>query len=288
MELIIALVPMFAWGSIGLVSGKMGGDANHQTVGMTIGAFVFSLVVFAVSQPTLTTWIIFIGFVSGLFWVVGQNGQFHAMQYMGVSVGLPLSTGMQLMLNTVAGAIFFHEWTGARDYGLGILALILLVIGAYLTSRRDPENNLQSGNKMLDFAKGFRALIISTLGYGVYTILITWADLDPMAIILPQSVGMLAGALLFTLGKIQYNKFVWRNTTSGLLWGIGNACMLLTIQVVGLAVGFSLSQMGIIISTLGGIFLLGERKTKKEMIYVILGCLFVIFGGILLGYMKAS
>ncbi|WP_239660441.1 GRP family sugar transporter, partial [Enterococcus faecium] len=38
--------------------------------------------------------------------------------------------------------------------------------------------------------------------------------------------------------------------------------------------------------TLGGIFILGERKTKKELIYVIVGCLLVILGGILLGYMK--
>lgn len=56
--------------------------------------------------------------------------------------------------------------------------------------------------------------------------------------------------------------------------------MLLTVKSLGLAVGFSLSQMGIIISTLGGIFILGERKTKKELIYVIVGCLLVILGGI--------
>jgi glucose uptake protein len=41
MEILIALVPMLAWGSIGLVSGKIGGDANQQTLGMTIGAFLF-------------------------------------------------------------------------------------------------------------------------------------------------------------------------------------------------------------------------------------------------------
>jgi len=74
---------------------------------------------------------------------------------------------------------------------------------------------------------------------------------------------------------------------SGLLWGIGNICMLLTVQNLGLAIGFSLSQMGIIISTLGGIFLLGERKTKKEMYYVIIGCLLIIVGGVVLGYMKS-
>ena len=63
--------------------------------------------------------------------------------------------------------------------------------------------------------------------------------------------------------------------------------MLITVQQIGLAVGFSLSQMGIIISTLGGIFLLGEKKPKRVQICGF-GCLLVIFGGILLGYMKAA
>lgn len=44
--------------------------------------------------------------------------------------------------------------------------------------------------------------------------------------------------------------------------------------------------MGIIILIFGGIFFLGERKLKKEMFYVIFGCIFVILGGIFLGYMK--
>ena len=288
MSIVFALIPMFAWGSIGLVSGKLGGDANQQTLGMTIGAFLFSLIVFFVTMPTIDGWIVVIGLLSGLCWSVGQNGQFHGMKYLGVSVGLPLSTGMQLILNTIAGALFFGEWTQSRDYLLGITALILLVTGAYLTARQDGEQMPETENKMLDFPRGFRSLISSTIGYGAYTIIITWAGIDPLAIILPQSIGMLIGASFFALIKTKVNRAVWKNTLSGLLWGIGNVCMLITVQQIGLAVGFSLSQMGIIISTLGGIFLLGEKKTKKEFKYVVFGCLLVIFGGILLGYMKAA
>ena len=288
MSIVFALIPMFAWGSIGLVSGKLGGDANQQTLGMTIGAFLFSLIVFFVTMPTIDGWIVVIGLLSGLCWSVGQNGQFHGMKYLGVSVGLPLSTGMQLILNTIAGALFFGEWTQSRDYLLGIIALILLVTGAYLTARQDGEQMPETENKMLDFPRGFRSLISSTIGYGAYTIIITWAGIDPLAIILPQSIGMLIGASFFALRKTKVNRAVWKNTLSGLLWGIGNVCMLITVQQIGLAVGFSLSQMGIIISTLGGIFLLGEKKTKKEFKYVVFGCLLVIFGGILLGYMKAA
>lgn len=274
MSIVFALIPMFAWGSIGLVSGKLGGDANQQTLGMTIGAFLFSLIVFFVTMPTIDGWIVVIGLLSGLCWSVGQNGQFHGMKYLGVSVGLPLSTGMQLILNTIAGALFFGEWTQSRDYLLGITALILLVTGAYLTARQDGEQMPETENKMLDFPRGFRSLISSTIGYGAYTIIITWAGIDPLAIILPQSIGMLIGASFFALRKTKVNRAVWKNTLSGLLWGIGNVCMLITVQQIGLAVGFSLSQMGIIISTLGGIFLLGEKKPKKSSnMWFLVACL---------------
>lgn len=287
MEFLIALVPMIAWGSVGLVSGKLGGDANQQTLGMTIGAFAFAIVLYFVLQPTLNSWILLIGFLSGAFWSAGQNGQFHGMKYMGVSVGLPLSTGFQLILNTIAGAIFFHEWQKTGDFILGFCALALLILGAYFTARQDDDSGVKTSNQMLDFAKGLRAVIFSTIGYGAYTIIITWAALDPLAIILPQSIGMLFGASLFALKKVQLDRYVARNILTGLLWGVGNLCMLVTVQNVGLAIGFSLSQMGIIISTLGGIYFLGEHKTKKEMRYVLIGCLCIVLGGIVLGYMKA-
>lgn len=286
MNVLIALIPMFAWGSIGLVSGKIGGSANQQTLGMTIGALVFSTFIFVFLQPVATVETILVGTLSGLFWSVGQNQQFHGMKYLGVSVGLPISTGMQLMVNTIAGAVIFHEWQGSRDFMLGFIALGLLVLGAYLTAKQDAEKKVEGNQTFLLVNKGFRALIFSTIGYSSYTILIKAMELDPLAIIFPQGIGMVIGASFFAFNKIKVNDYVWKNTVCGLLWGLGNICLLLTMKQLGLAISFSLSQMGIIISTLGGIFILGEHKTKKEMRSVIFGCLFVILGGILLGYMK--
>lgn len=288
MDILIALVPMVMWGSVGLVSGKIGGTANQQTLGMTIGAFFFALAVYFIVQPTLSVWIFAIGLLTGFCWSIGQNGQFHAMKHLGVSVGLPMSTGMQLVHNTIAGAILFNEWTQTKDYVLGILALVLLVLGAYLTAKQDQSKPVTTDAKLLDFGKGFRALIFSTAGYGAYTIIVTWAGLDALAVILPMSIGMNIGAGIFAFKKVKLDAYVWKNMLTGLMWGIGNVCLLVTVQTLGLAVSFSLSQMGIIISTLGGIFILHEKKTRKELVFVILGCLTIILGGILLGYMRSA
>ena len=42
---LFALVPIFAWGAVGLVANILGGEPNQQTLGMTLGAFVVALIV---------------------------------------------------------------------------------------------------------------------------------------------------------------------------------------------------------------------------------------------------
>ncbi|KLI76219.1 glucose transporter GlcU [Lacticaseibacillus zeae] len=285
MVILLALIPMFAWGSIGLVSGKLGGNAYQQTLGMTFGALVFGVGTLLVMHPALDskTWLL--GIISGLFWALGQGQQFQSMKYMGVSMTMPISTGMQLIATTLAGALLFHEWHNGRDVTLGILALVLLIIGATLTSRREQNDDVTSASGV---SKGIRTLLISTAGYAGYTIIVNAGQLGALAVVMPQSVGMIIGALLMSIGHQPFAKATVKNILTGLLWGTGNVFMLLSMAKVGLAVSYSLSQMGIVISTFGSIYLLGERKTHKEMIWVSWGSALVILGGVVLGIMKAK
>lgn len=45
---------------------------------------------------------------------------------------------------------------------------------------------------------------------------------------------------------------------------------------VGVATSFSFSQMLVVVSTLGGIFLLKEKKTKKQYISIAIGIVLII------------
>ncbi|HAT55446.1 MAG TPA: glucose transporter GlcU, partial [Lactobacillus sp.] len=67
--------------------------------------------------------------------------------------------------------------------------------------------------------------------------------------------------------------------------GTGYWFMLLATSKVGLAVDYSMEQMGIIISQFGSICLVGERKTHWEMVNIIIGSVLIIVGGIMLGTM---
>ena len=236
--ILYALVPMFAWGSIGFVSNKIGGKPNQQTLGMTLGALLFAFVVWLFVRPEMSVSLWVFGIIGGMLWSIGQNGQFRAMQYMGVSVGNPLSSGAQLVFGSLIGAIVFGEWSKPIQYTLGIIALILLVIGFYFTSKRDSDN--AETNKMTDFGKGFRALTYSTVGYLSYTILFNnIMKFDALAVIFPMSVGMVLGAMIFMKFRIQFEPVVLKNTLVGLMWGVGNIFMLLAAAKAGLAIAFS-------------------------------------------------
>lgn len=284
--ILYALVPMFAWGSIGFVSNKIGGKPNQQTLGMTLGALLFAFVVWLFVRPEMSVSLWVFGIIGGMLWSMGQNGQFRAMQYMGVSVGNPLSSGAQLVFGSLIGAIVFGEWSKPIQYTLGIIALILLVIGFYFTSKRDSDNAETNG--MTDFGKGFRALTYSTVGYLSYTILFNnIMKFDALAVIFPMSVGMVLGAMIFMKFRIQFEPVVLKNTLVGLMWGVGNIFMLLAAAKAGLAIAFSFSQLGVVISIVGGILFLGETKTRKEMRWLTIGIACFIVGAALLGFVKS-
>ncbi|MFD1358296.1 GRP family sugar transporter [Fictibacillus halophilus] len=284
MGIIWALITAVCWGSIVLVSEKLGGDFHSQTFGMTLGALLFSLVAFFIVQPDLNMAVVAIGVVSGIFWVIGQRNQFASVDYLGVSKIVPLSTGMQLFGTTLFGVLVFHEWKTTTEIMIGLAAICAIVAGALLTSRRSKKGNEKDNQ---NFKKGITILLISTVGYVTYVVIIRWFEVNGWQAILPQAIGMFLGALVMSLKHKPFNKYSMRNILTGLIWSTGNLTLLLALPIIGIATSFSLSQTGIIISTLGGIFILGEKRSKKEIIWVISGCVLIILGGVMLGFTKS-
>ncbi|VTS43787.1 glucose uptake family protein [Streptococcus pseudoporcinus] len=283
--ILFALVPMVAWGSIGFVSNKIGGKPSQQTFGMTLGAVLFAIIVWIVKRPEMTSQLWIFGFLGGFLWSIGQTGQFHAMKYMGVSVANPLSSGSQLVLGSLIGVFLFGEWTQVYQYILGSCALVLLIIGFYFSSKKD--KNSQKA-ELHHYGKGFKSLTYSTIGYVSYVVLFNnIMKFELISVLLPMAIGMVFGASLFMSFKLSFDTYVLKNSLVGIMWGIGNVFMLLAASKAGLAIAFSFSQLGAIISIIGGIIFLGEKKSKQEMRWVILGIICFIAGAILLGIVKA-
>ncbi|AKO91003.1 MULTISPECIES: GRP family sugar transporter [Priestia] len=283
MDILLAILPAIFWGSIVLFNVKLGGGPYSQTLGTTIGALLFSVVIYLVVHPVLTPTIFIVGIVSGLFWALGQSNQLKTIDYIGVSKTMPISTGMQLVSTALFGVIVFHEWSTTTTVILGVLALIFIVIGIVLTSVEDKKDD----NQNAQFKKGIVTLIISTIGYLIYVVVARLFNVDGWVALFPQAIGMFIGGLILTYKHKPFNKYAIRNIIPGLIWAAGNMFLFISQPKVGVATSFSLSQMGIVISTLGGIFLLGEKKSKRQLVFITIGIILIILGGVFLGMAKS-
>jgi glucose uptake protein len=165
---------------------------------------------------------------------------------------------------------------------IGSCAILLIIAGVVLTSLGQKKNG--GGNGGGNFKKGIMILLISTVGYVGYVVILRWFHIDGWSALVPQSVGMLLSSLAISLKQHPFSKYTFRNIIAGLVWSTGNLGLLLAIPLIGVAVSFSMSQTGIVISTLGGIYLLKEKASRTS--FVIAGCLMIIAGGVLLGFTK--
>lgn len=129
-------------------------------------------------------------------------------------------------------------------------------------------------------------LVISTLGYVGYSIFPRLFEVDGWSGFLPQAQGMVVMSLLLSFkGSIKQiiSISTVKNILPGLLFAVGALAYLISTDKNGAATGFSLSQMSVVIATLGSIYLLGESKTRRELIAVIIGLVLVVSGGIMIG-----
>ena len=74
--------------------------------------------------------------------------------------------------------------------------------------------------------------------------------------------------------KVLKEKTTWLNIFSGFSFGIAAFAYIFSTQLNG----FIYSQLCVIISTLGGIFFIGENKTKLELVATFVGLILIIIG----------
>ena len=74
----------------------------------------------------------------------------------------------------------------------------------------------------------------------------------------------------------------------GLLSSIANLLLIYANADVGSAIGFSLTQMSVIVSSLVSLFVLKEykNKTQKQSAMIVIGSLIILIGGIMIGFTK--
>ncbi|WP_439442939.1 GRP family sugar transporter [Listeria aquatica] len=279
MNVLIALLPAIGWGIQPLILRKIGGKPSNEIFGTGIGALIAGIVATALFSPHFVAANVFIlSLLSGLFWVMGQTGQYHAFGLIGVSKTMPISTGFQLVGTSLIGVILFGEWPGNLDKIIGFLAILLLIIGVLLTSVSDSTQN-RSETK-----RGIFVLAATSLGYWVYSALPKAVSASGLSIFLPQMLGVFIGAVLYACinnKRVFQEKKSWKAVIVGLIFGLSALAYIFSAQKNGVATAYIITQLNVVISTIGGIVILKESKSGQALKKTIFGLLLIVIGSVI-------
>ncbi|MDO5724501.1 MAG: GRP family sugar transporter [Flaviflexus sp.] len=291
MDIVIALSPSLFFGAMALLIGYFGGGARQQNFGVTVSAGLTSIIAFYLIGGSWSVRALGAGLAAGFLWTGAQFFQLRAFKAHGVSRTMPLSTGIQLFINALAGVVLFGEWNTLFALAVGVSSLLAITLGTMLSTWS--EENL-SGLSPARRRSGILNTIAAGTLFGLYPPIIRFFDVAAADGPGGMGVGLLIGGLVLGLSlppSHPHDRILSWGTlkiaSAGLMWTCANTLLLEGNERIGVATGFALSQLGVVISTFGGIALLGEQRTRKEMRATVQGVTLVLVGGALLAVAKA-
>lgn len=282
-DILIALIPAFGLGFQVICMQLIGGKYTNKVMGMAIVTLIVGVVVYLLKRPPLTTGLWIGSALSGIGFCIGIILQVKSFSLVGVSMTMPVSVGEQLVGTALIGAICFHEWTNFTQWLLGIGALILIIGGIALTAYQEEQD------KGRNIKKGMLYLLVSSLGFVAYASFPTAFHLSGWDVVFPQAVAIFIAMIIlcsFEKDNQLWGIKTWQNMATGVCFAIANLGIIFSNQINGVAVGYTISQLNVIISTLGGLWILHEAKTPKEVRFIISGLILVVAGGVMIGITK--
>lgn len=302
-SLLIGLIPALGWGFQGIIMQKIGGTTVNKQMGMVLTALVMAIVIAFVVPISWTPALIAAAAINGVPWAVAQILQIKSFEYLGVSRTMPLTSGMQLVMAAAVGAFWFNEWPHTWQLGLGFGGIAVIIVGTVFCAYQEKKDACaeESANAG-DFIKGVIITFISSALYIAYATAARFFSVDSFQILLPQALFMIAATIVIgifmngreskdgTFGRVEgvFGLKSWQNMLTGVLWSVANIAVLFSNQINGVAVGWTLANMNLIFATLGGLFILHEKKTPKELKSVIIGMVLIAIGGICIGITKVG
>lgn len=281
--ILIGLGPLLGWGLYPTIASKIGGRPVNQILGSTLGTLIFALIFAVVNGMGLPKGMdLVFSILSGVGWAIAQIITFQSFTLVGSSRAMPITTAFQLLGASLWGVFALGDWPGVSAKLLGGLALVLIILGAWMTVWTEEKTQ----EKASILKKAVLLLAVGEIGYWAYSAAPQATSIDGMHAFLPQAIGMLLVALVYSVILSVKDKeksalaeaVSYKHIFSGFFFAFAALTYLISAQpdMNGLATGFILSQTSVVLATLTGIWFLGQKKTKKEMTITIIGLVLIL------------
>ncbi|KRN28696.1 transmembrane protein [Lactobacillus selangorensis] len=281
MSIVWLLLPALAWGVLPLVVSKLGGEPVDEIFGTAFGTLIVSVVVELILHPSINAISFIMAMLAGAFWIVGQLGQYTGYAKIGVSKTMPISTGLQLVGTALVGVIIFGEWPSVMSKVIGALGVVLLIIGAVMTSIQDNKDQSNGSQR-----RTIIMLVVTTIGFIVFNAIPKALSASGIAIFLPESIGMVLAVLIYLLFKHDFHRVVtgkksWLNIIGGFVFSIASLTYIMSVSANGVNTAFVVSQLSVVISTLGSMIFLNEKKSRRELTFTLIGLVLIVVGAVI-------
>ncbi|WP_297815314.1 GRP family sugar transporter [uncultured Lactobacillus sp.] len=283
MKYLYLFIPALGWGLMPLVIASVKkSTVYNQIVGTVAASFVFGALVMLILHPAISWSLFLISALGGALWVVGQVGQYISYARIGVSETMPISTGLQLIGVPLVGVVAFGEWGSSQAKIWGFLGILVLIFGVVLTSMTD--KGTAEGSKQNQVST-IILLVLTTLGYVASSSIPKALTGSGVSIFFGQTAGMVVAVFIYTLatGNIAAwgQKATFQSGVAGILYSVAALAYILSVQANGVNMAFVISQLCVVISTLGGLIFLHEKKTQKGLVFTLLGLVLIIAGAVM-------
>jgi len=284
--IILALLAAIFWGSINVPVLKLKESSFIINTFSTTAAFLIAFAVYFVTLPVIKVETFIYGLISGILWSIASTLVLMSMKKIGIGKVAAITASTQIIIASVFGILIFNEIInkGLTNLFVASLGILFVIIGIYTVSSINEKKN-DKFNKT-----GLILAFISGIVFSFHILPIRFAQADPLAIILPMTFGMCSTAWILVILIEKEVKTtllaIKRSMFSGSIWLIGNYLDFFAISMIGLAKGFSLGQLLVLVSTLWSVFYFREFMKKRNILLLMISAVIIILGAVLLAFAK--
>ena len=287
--LLFAVATIFFFGSWAVPTTRIKASPNVQAFWLTVGHFLLSVAIFIFSSQTLGTTDIIYPFIAGVLWAVGIAAGYRGIKELGITRALGIWIPIVIVTSATWGLFYFDE---INTLGTTKLLQVLIAIGFLIAAALLIIFSSHREEKIGNLKLGIVMSAILGIFHGSFFVPLQQSNAPIYATFLPLTAGMVItmSIILFVkkLNPTHTKISVGRMMTAGLILGAGNYAALLTVEELGVSRGYPLTQLGIVVNTLWGVFYFKEATTNRSKTLIGLGVLVALFGAIFLNLARQS
>ncbi|MBI4016020.1 MAG: hypothetical protein HY362_04870 [Candidatus Aenigmarchaeota archaeon] len=274
--ILAAVISIVGWGSYFVPMKRLQKyDIFYFQALMASGIFLSSLVFVALTGKFVISGF---GFLSGVLWAIANIIAAIAVQRSGLSKSMPIWASIAMLLSFFIG---LGLGEGLNVFGLAVAGIVLSIAGINIISFSG--STAGSSDKT-----GLVLAVIAGLIFGSYLLPLKLSGIAPADFLFSMSLGILAfGWLAFIIKRPKIDKsYIGNGLLSGIIWNVANFSSLFVVVLLGISIGFPITQTSLLVAVLWGVLYFKEIKESNSIVKIIIGAILLIIGAFLLGFSK--